>query len=233
MGPDKHDRRPWRKKHNFWREWHEQQNTVDEEDTAARRSARGAAHFGTPPQPPRSASRHWRHFFHNFMGEWPEEHWAFGGRRFSPWHQGIDSYNPFLSPLLSKGGGLLPLIVLQLLMQRPQYGNEIMDSISERTEGQWVSNPGAIYPLLTMLEEEKLVEGEWGDPRKRTMRIYHLTATGEEELERLKAIVRPKLEEAIKVLQDLAQSWNGGAAPPPGQTEETAVDKDGDEVIYL
>ena len=93
----------------------------------------------------------WRNFFHNFMGAWPEEHWAFGGRRFSPWHQGIDSFNPFVATLLSKGGGLLPLLVMHLLDQEPRYGNEIMELIAERTQGQRVANPGANYPMLTMM----------------------------------------------------------------------------------
>jgi len=245
MSPGDRSSRHWQKKHNFWREWHEEQSTAKEEGPTVQRATTGPAHHGPHSRPPGMGTRqgmsarpgmggrHWRQFFHNFMGEWPEEHWAFGGRRFSPWHQGIDTYNPFLSPLLSKGGGLLPLIVLQLLVGRPRYGNEIMDIITERTQGQWVSNPGAIYPLLTMLEEEKLVEGEWGDPRKRTMRIYHLTSSGEKELARLKAIVRPKLEEAIKVLQELAEGWNGDEAQPSGEDEDISSNKGGDDVIYL
>lgn len=145
------------------------------------------------------------------MGDWPEHHWAFGGRRFSPWHQGMDSFNPFIASLLSKGGGLLPLYVLHLLSQKPRYGNEIMDLISESTDGQWVANPGAIYPLMTLLEKQGLVQGQWEDPRKRTVRIYNLTAIGEQELTRLKAIVRPKLNEAIRALQRLAHDLNGDA----------------------
>ena len=50
--------------------------------------------------------------FYNFMGADPEDHWAFGGRRFSPWRQGMDSFNPLVAGMMSKGGGLLPLIVL-------------------------------------------------------------------------------------------------------------------------
>ena len=151
----------------------------------------------------------WREFFHEFTGAWPEEHWAFGGRRFSPWHQGMDTFNPFVASLLSKGGGLLPLLLVHLLSQRPRYGNELMELIAERTAGQWVANPGAIYPLLTLLEKQGLIEGEWEDPRKRTVRIYRLTEVGEQEMARLKAIIRPKLEEAIEVLQHLVRDLDG------------------------
>lgn len=151
----------------------------------------------------------WRKFFHEFMGTWPEQHWAFGGRRFSPWHQGVDAFNPFVASLLSKGGGLLPLYVMHLLSEEPRYGNEIMDLIAERTGGQWVANPGAIYPLMNILEQQGFIEGEWPDPRKRTVRIYHLTEDGQQEMERLKAIVRPKLKEAIEVLQGMTRDLNG------------------------
>jgi DNA-binding PadR family transcriptional regulator len=78
-----------------------------------------------------------------------------------------------------------------------------MREIEERTQGQWGPNPGAVYPLLTAMEERGLVEGAWEDPQKRTRRIYSLTPAGHEELERLKEVIRPKLEEAINVLRDL------------------------------
>jgi PadR family transcriptional regulator PadR len=147
----------------------------------------------------------WREFFHEHTGRWPEDHWAFGGRRFKPWHQGIDAYNPFIASLLSKGGGLLPLIVLDVLADAPRYGNEIMDRIAERTGGHWIANPGAIYPLMTALEAEGFVEGEWEGPDKRTVRIYRLTEAGEAELARMRTIVRPRLEEAVTVLQNLIE----------------------------
>jgi DNA-binding PadR family transcriptional regulator len=145
----------------------------------------------------------WREFFHQTFGNWPEEHWIFGGRRFSPWHQGMDTFNPFVATLLSKGGGLLPLYVLHLIAQQPRYGNEIMDLLAERTNGQWVSNPGAIYPLLTQLEKEGFIEGKWEDPDKRTVRIYTITTAGQAEVSRIEMIVMPKLTETVQVLQDL------------------------------
>ena len=138
----------------------------------------------------------------------PEHHWAFGGRRFRPWHQGDVAFNPFVANLFSQGGGLLPLIVLHLLQEKPRYGNELMTLISQKTGDQLTANPGAVYPLMTELENRGMVEGAWDDPRKRTVRIYHLTAKGEREVNRVKAIVTPKLEEAIEVLQKLVNELN-------------------------
>jgi PadR family transcriptional regulator PadR len=162
----------------------------------------------------------WREFFHKTFGTWPEEHWIFGGRRFSPWHQGIDSFNPFVANLLSKGGGLLPLYVLHLVAQKPRYGNEIMDLLTERTHGQWVSNPGAIYPLLALLEREGFITGVWEDPDKRTIRVYTITRAGLDEVSRIKSIVSPKIEETILVLQDLLEDLQS----QPAESDQTPAE---------
>lgn len=207
MNDDEHSN-PHREKKDFWRAWRQERRRLWEEMSGPPGGhPHGRGHHG-PPFPPRKRARYWREFFHEYMGAWPEDHWAFSGRRFSPWQQGMDEFNPFVASILSKGGGLLPLYVMYLLSQQPRYGNEVMEKITERTAGQWIANPGAIYPLMTMLEEQSLISGEWEDPTKRTVRIYRLTEAGEKELTRLKAIVRPKLEEAVEVMQGLAQDLN-------------------------
>jgi DNA-binding PadR family transcriptional regulator len=196
-------------KRDFWRAWrHERRRLWDEMDSRHGGHHHKHGHHGKRPFPPRQRARYWREFFHDYMGHWPEDHWAFSGRRFSPWRQGQDEFNPFVASMLSKGGGLLPLYVMHLLSQKPRYGNEVMEKITDRTSGQWVANPGAIYPLMTMLEEQGLITGEWEDPTKRTVRIYRLTEVGETELAHLKAIVTPKLMEAVDVMNGLAQDLN-------------------------
>jgi DNA-binding PadR family transcriptional regulator len=174
----------------FWRRWQEYQSSEGQsQETEA---------------DPRNA---WHQHFTNFLGTVPEEHWLFGGRRFRSWASGEwgppGLFNPFVALVLSKGGGLLALYVLHLLAEKPRYGNDIMHEIEERTDRRWGSNPGAIYPMLSIMEDTGLVEGEWEDPDKRTRRIYSLTSEGREELGRLKEVMRPKLEEAITILQDL------------------------------
>lgn len=186
---------------NFWSEWHDERHHHGRGDDIQ---------IGQPLSPKEMDA--WREFFHQMFGTWPEEHWIFGGRRFSPWHQGMDTFNPFVATLLSKGGGLLPLYVLHLISQQPRYGNEIMDLLADRTNGQWVSNPGAIYPLLTLLEKEGFIEGKWEDPDKRTIRIYTITLTGEAEVSRIKMIVMPKLTETLKVLQEFINDLQSGSS---------------------
>ena len=198
----------------FWLAWQEEQERF--------RQANGSQD-GNPLGPDFAGpelARAWRNYFRDFMGVWPEEHWALSSRRFTPWHQGVDTFNPFVSSLLSKGGGLLPLYVLQLLAERPHYANELMGLIAERTGRQWMANPGAIYPLMNQLEKNGLIAGEWDDPHKRTVRIYHLTNAGAQELARLKSIVRPKLEEAIEVLQDLYDDLGGGSTGAQQEIED-------------
>ncbi|MCZ7542043.1 MAG: PadR family transcriptional regulator [Anaerolineae bacterium] len=147
----------------------------------------------------------WRDFFREFLGTPLPSHWVFGGRRFKPWHMGEMAFNPFVATMLSKGGGLLPLYVLHLLSREERYGNELMQEIAERTHHRWAANPGAIYPLLTVLEESGFIEGEWEDPDKRTVRRYRITPAGAEELARIKAVMRPRLKEAIEVMRDMVE----------------------------
>jgi DNA-binding PadR family transcriptional regulator len=154
---------------------------------------------GPPPADPHA----WRKLLEQVLGQPPENHWMFGGRRFRPWLVGEPFFNPFVAMVLSKGGGLLPLYVLYLLGEEPRYGNELMSLINDRTGGGWGMNPGAIYPLLNELEDQGLVAGEWEDPDRRTVRRYTITAAGREELDRLKAVMRPRLREALEVLKDM------------------------------
>lgn len=181
-----------RRHRHFWHEWQDVEQDGEGDQAGMRFDSRRA----------------WRRHFAEFLGVPPEKHWLFGGRRFRSWAMGSSGspslFNPFVAMVLSKGGGLLSLYVLHLLAEQPRHGNEIMREIEERTQGRWDSNPGAVYPLLTAMEERGFVQGHWEDPERRTRRTYHITSAGEQELERLKEVMRPKLEEAIETLRRLA-----------------------------
>ena len=47
--------------------------------------------------------------------------------------------------------------VLLLLAEEPMHGYQLMQAIAERTGGRWTPSPGAIYPALSLLEDEGLV----------------------------------------------------------------------------
>ncbi|MHB1132561.1 MAG: PadR family transcriptional regulator [Chloroflexota bacterium] len=145
----------------------------------------------------------WRDQWHHAAGKDWHNHWVFGGRRFRQWASGGEEVNPLVAALLSRGGGLLSLYVLHLLAEQPRHGNDIMKQIEARTLGAWTSNPGAIYPLLSLMEEKGLVQSRWEDPDKRTRRHYQISEEGRQELARLRQMLRPKAMEAIEVLHAL------------------------------
>lgn len=214
---DNEERRRRREQHqaekDFWREWRDEIHQMKHEFSGWRHED-----MNTPSSEEVQA---WREYFHHSMGDWPDTHWMFGGRRFSPWRQGMDSFNPFLATLLSKGGGLLPLYVLHLIAQKPRYGNEVMELLSQRTGGQWISNPGAIYPLLSLLERLGFIQGRWEDPEKRTIRIYTITQTGLTELARIKSVVTPKIEETLSVLKQLLDEMETDPEPDGSSNNPT------------
>jgi DNA-binding PadR family transcriptional regulator len=48
--------------------------------------------------------------------------------------------------------------VLQLLGEEPMHGYQLMQRITERSEGAWRPSPGTVYPVLAQLEDEGMVE---------------------------------------------------------------------------
>lgn len=95
--------------------------------------------------------------------------------------------------------GLLPIYVLYILSLNPTNGNDISNKIGERTGGFWVPSTGGIYPLLKKFEKERLIVGEWDDPKKKTQKIYTLTEEGLRELDSKKNLLKVKMEESLQV----------------------------------
>ncbi|AYE34438.1 PadR family transcriptional regulator [Clostridium septicum] len=97
--------------------------------------------------------------------------------------------------------GLLPIYVLHILTLGPINGNEIAHKIGENTKGLWVPSTGGIYPLLKKLEKEGYVIGKWDDPHKKFQKFYSLTPKGLEEYNHRKSLLKPKIEESLKVFK--------------------------------
>ena len=97
--------------------------------------------------------------------------------------------------------GLLPIYVLYILYLSPSNGNDISKKIGERTLGLWIPSTGGIYPLLKKFEKEELVIGTWDDPMKKLQKIYTLTDKGKDEFINRKNLLKPKIEESLKVFQ--------------------------------
>ena len=97
--------------------------------------------------------------------------------------------------------GLLPIYVLHILSIAPSNGNDIANKIGERTNGLWVPSTGGIYPLLKKLEKDDYIIGEWDNPKKKFQKVYSLTPKGIKEYTTRKHLLRPKIEESLKVFK--------------------------------
>ncbi|MDQ2790140.1 MAG: transcriptional regulator [Pseudonocardiales bacterium] len=56
--------------------------------------------------------------------------------------------------------------LLLLLAEEPMHGYQLMQAITERTSGAWRPSPGAVYPTLSQLEDEGLIDTVAGGGRK-------------------------------------------------------------------
>jgi len=77
--------------------------------------------------------------------------------------------------------GFIDIMTLDLLVDRPMCGYEIIESIYERT--RVLLSPGTIYPLLDSLQRKGLIESESESKKK----IYKITSSGRETLVRMSA----------------------------------------------
>jgi PadR family transcriptional regulator PadR len=93
---------------------------------------------------------------------------------------------------------VFPLLVLHLIAREPTYGNRLIESIEEITQGAISVNPNTMYPLLREMEGQGLVEGRWELPDRRTRRYYSITPAGRREYKRLRGEVEPFLDSVIQ-----------------------------------
>ena len=83
---------------------------------------------------------------------------------------------------LMRGAG--PTAVLKLLSKRAMYGYELVEALSERTDGVLATGQSTLYPMLYNLEAKGLIEADWraGD-NGRERKYYELTALGKKRLQ--------------------------------------------------
>ncbi len=87
-------------------------------------------------------------------GSW-EGHGGFGGP-WGGWWPGPPG--PARGP--KAGRGDVRAAILALLREGPRNGYQIMSEIEERSEGAWRPSPGAVYPALSQLADEGLIEAD-------------------------------------------------------------------------
>lgn len=95
--------------------------------------------------------------------------------------------------------GLLEMVVLGIIKKKKVYAADILEKLGST---EFTTQEGTLYPMLSRLKREGLLDYEWveseaGPPRK----YYSLTKKGEEQLEDLRAYWR----ELDKIINDLTQ----------------------------
>ena len=77
------------------------------------------------------------------------------------------------------GGGLIQLLVLRILHEKPSHGYQIMEELEKITSEKYIPEPGAIYTILRRMEERSLVTSEWEKKEAGAdRRVYTITQTG-------------------------------------------------------
>ncbi|HWT45780.1 MAG TPA: PadR family transcriptional regulator [Vicinamibacterales bacterium] len=79
--------------------------------------------------------------------------------------------------------GTLDLLILRTLQRGPMHGWGISQRIQQLSEDVLQVNQGSLYPALHRLEQQGLVEAEWGSSENnRQAKFYQLTRDGRKQL---------------------------------------------------
>ena len=92
--------------------------------------------------------------------------------------------------------------ILDVLATEPMNGYQLISQITDRTQGAWKPSPGSVYPTLSQLEDEGLVEAD----EERGRRVLRLTDEG-------RAYVEANAEE-------LAGVWTPFAEPERAEASD-------------
>ena len=107
-------------------------------------------------------------------GSWGDAPWGGPGRQGPPpWVAGLfglaqaGQHQP-RGPRVRRGD--VRAAILDVLGEEPMNGYQIISQIAERTGGAWKPSPGSVYPTISQLEDEGLIEADDSHGR-RTLRL--------------------------------------------------------------
>jgi len=82
---------------------------------------------------------------------------------------------------LMRGAG--PVAVLKLLSRNEMYGYELVQALTESSEGVLDMGQSTLYPMLYNLEAKELITSKWREMESgRRRKYYELTARGKQKL---------------------------------------------------
>lgn len=148
-------------------------------------------------------------------GEWPGQwggwQWGPPNRRSGPppWLAGLfglAQQEQTRGPRARRGD--VRVAILAVLAEGPLNGYQVIQEIADRTGGAWRPSPGSVYPTISQLEDEGLLEGD--DERGR--RTLRLSDAGRDYL----------TEHADDVASVWAPFEGGATADPTGESVDFA-----------
>ena len=79
--------------------------------------------------------------------------------------------------------GTLDLLILRTLFEGPMHGWGISQRIQQVSRDVLQVNQGSLYPALHRLEQQGVIEAEWGNSENnRQAKFYQLTRDGRKQL---------------------------------------------------
>jgi transcriptional regulator len=79
--------------------------------------------------------------------------------------------------------GTLDLMILRTLQRGPMHGWGISQRIQQLSQDVLQVNQGSLYPALHRLEQQGLIEAEWGSSENnRQAKFYQLTREGRKQV---------------------------------------------------
>ena len=81
--------------------------------------------------------------------------------------------------------GAMRYVVLQLIADKPRHGYEIIKELEQRAGGSYTPSPGAIYPLLAMLDDMGQVDVAKDGNKK----LYSILPEGQQFLDENRQVV--------------------------------------------
>ena len=82
--------------------------------------------------------------------------------------------------------GVLEMLVLEMVCERPTYGYELLTRLKEKSGGLFSMKEGTLYPILYRLEDDGMIEAAWSKQEGRTAPKKIYTATNARRTRRLR-----------------------------------------------
>lgn len=95
----------------------------------------------------------------------------------------ISDQNSKIESCHFSGNGIIQLLMLQLIHEKPDHGYQLMQRIQQITGETYSPESGSVYTILRRLEKRGLLQSQWDSQNSNIdRRIYKITEAGELQL---------------------------------------------------